>query len=66
MKHKSEASQLLQNYVSLVQTQFNKRIKTIRSDNGLEFLMKDWFAKMGIIHQTSCVNTPKQKWDCRA
>nr|KYP43110.1 Retrovirus-related Pol polyprotein from transposon TNT 1-94 [Cajanus cajan] len=60
MKNKFETKLLLQNFVSFVQTQFQQNIKTIRTDNGSEFLLKDWYAKLGIVHQTSCVNTPQQ------
>jgi hypothetical protein len=35
-------------------------VKAIRSDNGPEFLMTDFFNSKGILHQTSCVETPQQ------
>ena len=38
MKVKGEASNLLQDFVVMVKTQFGKDVKIIRSDNGLEFL----------------------------
>jgi len=45
-------------------TQFNARVKTIRSDNALELrLNKEAIAYLqskGILHQTSCVGTPQQ------
>ena len=44
----------------MVETQFSKKVKTIRSDNGTEFIMSDFFAKRGILHQLSCVETPQQ------
>ena len=44
----------------MVETQFSKKIKTIRIDNGIEFIMSDFFAKKGILHQLSCVQTPQQ------
>ena len=44
----------------MVETQFSKKVKTIRSDNGMEFFMRDFFAKQGICHQLSCVETPQQ------
>jgi hypothetical protein len=44
----------------MVQTQFRTKIKCIRSDNGLEFHMKDFFSTQGIIHQLTCVETPQQ------
>lgn len=60
MKSKAEASKILHIFVSLIQTQFDKRVKTIRSDNGSEFIMTDFYASKGIIHQTTCVHTPQQ------
>ena len=35
MSHKSEVGQLVQNFYSMVKTQFNRKIKVFRSDNGL-------------------------------
>lgn len=33
----------------------------VRSDNGTEFMvLLSYFKKLGIVHQTSCVNTPQQ------
>lgn len=40
MRHKSDAEKIIQNFITLVQTQFNTTIKTIRTDNGLEYLDK--------------------------
>ena len=34
--------------------------KTIRTDNGSEFLLPAFYASKGIIHQKSCVETPQQ------
>jgi len=50
----------LENFVTFVQTQFETTVKTIRSDNGFEFFMTNFFANKGIVYQTSCVNTPQQ------
>ena len=44
----------------MVETQFSKKIKTLRSDNRTEFFMKDFFAKKGILHHLSCVETLQQ------
>lgn len=61
MKYKSEIAPLVKAFVSLVKTQFNKNIKCIRSDNGNDFLLKDFYRASGIIHHTSCVGTPQTK-----
>ena len=44
----------------MVETQFSRKVKTIRTDNGTEFIMKEFFAQRGILHQLSCVETPQQ------
>jgi IS30 family transposase len=58
MKLKSKASSLIKSFVNLVHTQLNTKIKSIRSENGKEFLLKDFYNEKGILHQNSCVNTP--------
>ena len=44
----------------MIETQFLKKVKTIRIDNGTEFIMSDFFVKKGILHKLSCVETPQQ------
>lgn len=46
----------------MIKTQFNLHIKCIRTDNGSEFLLTDFYKQLGIIHQTSCVGTPQQNF----
>ncbi|KAJ3688185.1 hypothetical protein LUZ61_017349 [Rhynchospora tenuis] len=63
MAEKSETGGLLRSFCKMVQTQFNKFVKCIRSDNGLEFKsgpMKDFYSEYGILYQTSCVATTQQ------
>ena len=60
MKTKSEASEKLKIFVYMVENQFEKKVKSIRSDNGPEFLMQEFYAEKGILHQRSCVYTPQQ------
>lgn len=60
MKHKSETQNLLINFIYLVETQFDKKVKVVRSDNGPEFKLEHFYSSKGIVHQTSCVNTPQQ------
>jgi transposase InsO family protein len=47
----------------MVQTQFNTKIKVVRSDNGGEYMSSDlgmFFREQGVLHQTTCVDTPQQ------
>ncbi|KAL0312290.1 UNVERIFIED_CONTAM: Retrovirus-related Pol polyprotein from transposon RE1 [Sesamum radiatum] len=63
MRYKHQSLSILQNFSKLVHTQFDKRIKCIRSDNGSEFIStqcQSFFTDSGIIHQRSCTYTPQQ------
>ena len=63
MKEKSEAGHFLKTFVSMINTQFDKCVKVIRTDNGLEFKsgpMKKFYAEKDIVHQTSSMETPQQ------
>lgn len=45
----------------MTEKQFGYSVKTVRSDNGTEFMaLKPYFTKNGIQLQTSCVDTPQQ------
>ncbi|KAG7579359.1 Integrase catalytic core [Arabidopsis thaliana x Arabidopsis arenosa] len=58
---KQEAPTHLKKILALVERQFSTKVKTVRSDNGSEFIcLKDFFAQQGIIHETSYVGTPQQ------
>ena len=61
MRHKKETQSLLQRFFSYVSTQFDRRIKIFRSDNGEEFMsLRSFFQDHGVVFQTSCVYTPQQ------
>ncbi|KAL2242389.1 UNVERIFIED_CONTAM: Retrovirus-related Pol polyprotein from transposon RE1 [Sesamum indicum] len=63
MMHKSQVPQKLECFLNMIETQFNKRVKRIRSDNGTEFTNKQCqilFKDKGIIHETTCVHSPQQ------
>ena len=55
MKHNNTSD-----FITLMEKQFDTKIKAIQSDNGAEFIMKQFYASQGIIHQTSCIETPQQ------
>jgi hypothetical protein len=59
MASKSDTRPLLVSFFTMIETQFKTKIKSIRSDNGLEFIMSDFFSSKGVIHRNSCVKTPQ-------
>lgn len=63
IKHKSEVGKIVRTFVNLIKNQFNTTIKTLRTDNGVEYFdstVNEFFIDNGIHHQTSCVYTPQQ------
>ncbi|KZV21199.1 hypothetical protein F511_27605 [Dorcoceras hygrometricum] len=47
----------------MIQTQFHTNVRTLRTDNGKEYfnsILGDCLTHHGIIHQSSCVDTPQQ------
>ncbi|KAL1198691.1 Retrovirus-related Pol polyprotein from transposon TNT 1-94 [Cardamine amara subsp. amara] len=61
MVEKKETQIHLMNFVAMVERQFQTMVKTIRSDNGTEFMcLTHKFREQGIHHETSCVGTPNQ------
>ncbi|XP_015165125.1 uncharacterized protein [Solanum tuberosum] len=60
---KSNTLQTIKAFTSLIENQFSTTIKTIRTDNGLEFVNKEttiFLQAKGIIHQRTCPYTPQQ------
>lgn len=49
MRCKSKTQNFIKGIVSIVHTQFNTKIKCLRSDNGIEFILKDFYKEAGII-----------------
>lgn len=61
LAEKSMVSQQICEFLSMIERKFSKKVKTVRSDNGTEFLcLTRFFRENGIIHETSCVRTPQQ------
>jgi transposase InsO family protein len=47
----------------MIQTQYQKQIRVVQSDNGTEFVavsLGNFLRSHGIHHQTSCAYTPQQ------
>ena len=63
LKQKSEVSSVFFQFVSMIKNQFGVGIKRIRSDNAKDYfnlVLNSFCQKEGIIHESSCVNTPQQ------
>jgi len=60
LKSKDQTRTFIQSFFHFVETQFNSRIKVLRSDNGPEFNMSDFYSLKGVLHQLSCVESPQQ------
>ena len=57
LKNKTEVRSVLQDFIILTENQFSCKLKKIRSDNGKEFLLNDFYNSKGIFHETSCNKT---------
>ncbi|CAN1338667.1 Retrovirus-related Pol polyprotein from transposon TNT 1-94 [Linum perenne] len=63
MKDKSETSQLFKEFHAMVKTQFHTNILVLRTDNARDYfnsVMGNYLSQEGIIHCSSCVDTPQQ------
>ena len=60
MHNKAETRPIIMNFITSIETQYDSKVKIIRSDNGPEFMMHGFYASKGIVHQTTCVETPEQ------
>ncbi|GJZ46008.1 putative RNA-directed DNA polymerase [Tanacetum coccineum] len=63
LKGKDEVFSNVVSFYNLIKNQFEKTVKIFRSDNGTEFVNKQFnnFCDInGIVHQTSCAYTPQQ------
>lgn len=64
MGAKSSAFELLKAFVNMVETQFNSKVLTVRSDNAFKLGSSStgiaFFSDKGVIYQTTCPHTPQQ------
>nr|CAN71214.1 hypothetical protein VITISV_039504 [Vitis vinifera] len=63
MKTKDEVNLLFQKFHKMIETQYNAKVQVLRSDNGGEYQssnLQKYLEELGIIHQTTCSNTPQQ------
>lgn len=60
LKSKSEVSQKIKDFIIIVETQLEKKVKVVRSDNGSKLLFPVYYASKGIIHQRNYAYTSQQ------
>ncbi|KAL2938470.1 Retrovirus-related Pol polyprotein from transposon RE1 [Bienertia sinuspersici] len=63
IKQKSDVVTVMEQFLMLIENQFEMTVKCIRSDNARELIegrMKEIYQNKGIVHQRSCVETPEQ------
>ncbi|RDX81335.1 hypothetical protein CR513_38003, partial [Mucuna pruriens] len=63
LKQKYDVSVIIPSFHSMVQTQFGAKIKKFRTDNARDYfnqVLSTYFTSQGIIHDSSCRNTPQQ------
>ena len=63
MKNKDEVFSVFCSFHEMVKTQYSTTICILRSDNGGEYMHRDfknYFSRHGLIHETTCPQTPQQ------
>ncbi|KAJ9697063.1 hypothetical protein PVL29_009014 [Vitis rotundifolia] len=63
LKQKSDVSIVIPNFHSIVQNQFGVKIKSFTTYNARDYFnqtLSPYFQPQGILHDSSCVNTPQQ------
>ncbi|KAK0585817.1 hypothetical protein LWI29_034389 [Acer saccharum] len=63
MKEKSEVGYIFKIFNSMIQTQFQTKVKVFRTNNTKDYfnyLLCEYLMDQGIVHQSSCVYTPQQ------
>ena len=63
MKEKSETATIFQSFHSMISTQFQSNIQVLKTDNAKDYfnsILGPYLSKHGIIHISSCVDTPQQ------
>ena len=63
VKEKSEVGSIFRNFNTMIQNQFQTKIQILKTDNAREYfdkILSEYLINQGIIHQSSCVDTPQQ------
>lgn len=60
MKQKSDTRLVLMTFIQSIEIRLKSKVKTIRTDNGPEFSISQFYSSKGIHQQTSWVENPQQ------
>ena len=60
LKQKLDVGTIIPRLFNMVDTQFNAKIKVLRSDNAPELKFTEFFTAKGVIHKFSCVERKHQ------
>ena len=60
LSNKRDVSHIFPTFITHVQTQYNAKLKAIRTDNAPELRFTDLITKYGLTHYFSCAYTPQQ------
>jgi transposase InsO family protein len=60
LKNKSDVLHAFPTFINMVHTQYQTKLKSVRSDNAHELKFTDLFAAHGIVAYHSCPETPEQ------
>ncbi|UYV70930.1 K02A2.6-like [Cordylochernes scorpioides] len=63
LKSKSDTPDAIKNFIERIENSLERKVKSIRSDNGLEFVnsnLKSYFTTKGIEHQKTTFYSPEQ------
>lgn len=60
IKQKSNEESKFQNFINMINTQYNAKAKKVWSDDAKELSFTKYLNERGIIHQFSCIERPQQ------
>ena len=60
LQNKSDVAAIFSTFITHITTQYNAKLKPIRTDNAPELCFPDLVVKHGLIHQFACAYTPQQ------
>jgi transposase InsO family protein len=63
LSQKNQTAKVIKEHIQLLETQFEERVKRVRTDRGTEFLnaeLFEYFKSKGIVHETTNPYSPEQ------